>query len=175
MTDLTTEMVPGQDSQDLYRAEDAQAILGIAIAQHTEDGELTRTQLLEIAEELGISALTLAEAEQKWQLQQLEESDRTAFNEFRTQRFQSHLVRFMVINSMVVLVNLRVSGTVSWALYLLLAWGAVIGLQGWHTFQPNTHRYRQEFETWRRRQKLKRSFNRFIDWLLGTDSPPPGP
>ena len=170
MTELTTETSNEVESREVYRSEDAQAILQIAIAQQTEDGELTRTQLLEIAQELGISSMTLTQAEQAWQLQRLEKDDLQAFSEFQRQRFQSHLIRFVVLNVVLLLVNVMTTGNLSWALYILLFWGAALGLQAWHTLQPNNHRYRQEFEKWRRRQKFKKSFNRVIDWLLGTNN-----
>ncbi|NER84176.1 MAG: 2TM domain-containing protein [Leptolyngbya sp. SIO1D8] len=168
MTEPTTATVPGEDNPEIYQSEDAQAILQIAIARHTEEGALTRAQLLEIGEELGISATTLAEAEQEWQLQCLEKADLKAFDEFQKQRLQSHLLRFVVLNALLLTVNFMLSSELSWAIYILLFWGTAIGLQTWQTFQPNQHRYREEFEKWRRRQQLKRSFNRFVDWLLGT-------
>ena len=51
---------------ELYVSENAQQILQIAIAKETEAGELTRTQLMEIAAELNISSETMQLAEQEW-------------------------------------------------------------------------------------------------------------
>lgn len=167
MTELTT-MPPSQDEPAVYQAEEAQAILQIAIARQTEDGELTRSQLLEIADELGISASTLAEAEQQWALQRQENAALREFDQFQRQRFQSHLVRFAVINLALFAFNWLTAGTISWALYIFLFWGAALGLQAWQTYWPNTQQYRRNFEKWRRREQIKRSFSRFMDWLLGT-------
>ncbi|MEL6384446.1 MAG: 2TM domain-containing protein [Cyanobacteria bacterium J06626_18] len=168
MTEPITEVALGQDTPEIYQSEDAQAILQIAIARQTEEGELTRTQLLEIAEELGISAVTIAEAEQEWQLQRVEKADLQAFDEFQKQRFQSHLIRFVIVNVVLFALNYMAAGMVSWALYFFIIWSAALGLHAWYTYHPNDPRYRREFEKWRRRQQLKRSFNRFMDWLLGT-------
>lgn len=168
MTELTTTMPSNPDEPAVYQVEDAQAILQIAIARHTEEGELTRTQLLEIAEELGISAVTLAEAEQQWSLQRQESSELKAFDEFQRQRLQSHLVRFGVVNLVLFTFNWLTADTLSWALYIALFWGAALGLQAWHTYDANTPQYRRNFERWRRQEQLKRSFSRFVDWLLGT-------
>jgi hypothetical protein len=167
MTDLTT-MPPSPDEPAVYQAEEAQAILQIAIARHTEEGELTRSQLVEIATELGISELTLLEAEQQWALKQRESSELQAFDEFQRQRFQGHLVRFAVINTVFFALNWMTAATLSWALYIFLFWGAALGLQAWQTYWPNTQQYRHSFEKWRRREQIKRSFSRFMDWLLGT-------
>jgi hypothetical protein len=91
-----------------------------------------------------------------------------AFDEFQKQRFQSHLVRFIVINLVLFTINWMAAGTLSWAWYIFLFWGGALGLQAWHSFYPNSQRYRQNFEKWRRREQIKRSFNRLMDWLLGT-------
>lgn len=167
MTNLTTPMPPTKDEQAIYEAEEAQAILQIAIARQTEEGELTRTQLFEIAEELGISATTLTEAEAQWQLQQRENTDLQAFDEFQQQRFQAHLVRFAVVNLMLFGLNWLAAGRLSWSLYIFLFWGAALGLQAWQTYASNTQQYRHRFEKWRRREQIKRSFSRLMDWLLG--------
>ena len=168
MIEPMTEVAPEQDQQEIYQAEDAQAILQLAIARQTEEGELTRNQLLEIAEELGISATTMADAEQEWRLQRVEKADLRAFDEFQKQRFQSHLIRFVIVNVVLFMFNYMSMGSLSWALYIFLLWSGALGLHAWYAYHPDTPRYRQEFEKWRRRQQLKRSINRFMDWLLGT-------
>lgn len=168
MTESITEVVPEQDKPEIYQSEEAQAILQIAIARQTEEGEMTRTQLLEIADELGISALTIAEAEQEWRLKCVEKADLQAFDEFQKQRFQSHLIRFVIANIVLFAFNFMAVGTLSWALYIFLFWGGAVGLHAWNTYRSDTPRYRREFEKWRRRQQLKRSINRFVDWLIGT-------
>lgn len=151
-----------------YPVEDAQAILQLAIARQAEEGELTQRQLLEIGEELGISAATLAEAEQEWRLKRIEDAELAAFGDYKKQQFQSHLIRFVITNAVLLTLNYMTLGRFSWALYVLLVWSAAVGLHGWQTFQPNPLRYREEFEKWRRRQQLRRSFNRVVDWLLGS-------
>ncbi|MGF1457667.1 MAG: 2TM domain-containing protein [Leptolyngbyaceae cyanobacterium] len=167
MSESTT--VPSNPDQPaVYQAEAAQAILQIAIARQTEEGEMTRLQLLEIAEELGISTTTLVEAEQQWALQQRESSEMQAFNQYQRQRFQGHLVRFAVINLVLFALNGMTAGTLSWALYIFLFWGAGLTLQAWQTYWPNQQQYRRSFEKWRRREQIKQSFSRFMDWLLGT-------
>lgn len=156
------------DKPGLYQAEEAQAILQIAIARQTEEGELTRTQLFEIAEELGIASSTLVEAEQEWALKQKESTELQEFDTLLRQRFESHLIRFAVVNLVLFALNWMTAGTLSWALYIFLFWGGALGLHAWRTYRPNPQQYRRRFEKWRRREQIKRSFNRFLDWILGT-------
>ncbi|MFQ4135779.1 hypothetical protein PGN35_005615 [Nodosilinea sp. PGN35] len=74
MADLITD-AQARDGGFLYPAEDAQQILSLAIARQTESGELSRTQLLEIADELGIAPETIAAAEREWDVKKYEIAD----------------------------------------------------------------------------------------------------
>ncbi|MEB3267299.1 MAG: 2TM domain-containing protein [Leptolyngbya sp.] len=168
MTDNPSDASPVAEGQDSYGSEEAQAILQIAIARDTETGELTRSQLLEIAADLGISPQTLAAAEQEWRRRQAEQADREVFEQFRRQRFQHHLIRYIVVTVFLMALNYLAADRLSWSLYIALIWGLAIALHAWNTFQPSDYRYAREFEIWRRRQQLKRSFRRALDWLLGT-------
>jgi hypothetical protein len=168
MTERSADGSSSDPAPEAYGSEAAQAILQIAIAQDTETGELTRSQLLEIAEELGIAPSTLAAAEQEWHRRQAEQADLKTFNQFRRQRFQHHLIRYGVVNGFLMALNYLAADRLSWSLYVVLIWGLAIALHAWNTFQPSDYRYAREFETWRRRQQIKRSFRRAVDWLLGT-------
>jgi transposase len=167
MTDNLSEASGVEAEADRYGSEEAQAILQIAIARDTESGDLTRSQLQEIAEELGIAPGTLAAAEQEWRRRQAEQADLRVFDQLRRQRFQHHLIRYGVVNGFLMALNYLAADRLSWSLYIALIWGLAIALHAWNTFQPSDFRYAQEFETWRRRQQLKRSFRRALDWFLG--------
>lgn len=153
---------------ELYSAEEAQAILQVALAQKTDGDALTRSQLLEIAEELGIASTDLETAEATWHLQRAQQADRENFDQFRRQRFHHHLIRYGMVNIFLMALNYLGTDHLSWSLYSLLIWGLAIALHGWRTFNPTDYQYTQEFEKWQRQQQIKRSFRRAMDWLLGT-------
>ena len=134
---------------DLYPSEDAQQILQIAIARQTESGELSRAQLLEIASELGISEETLWLAEQEWLSLRGVAKDQQTFDEYRRQRFQHHLVRYIVVNLFLLLLNFLIGGSLTWSLYVVLGWGLGLALHAWSTFQPKGFKYEEEFQKWR--------------------------
>ncbi|NJL88077.1 MAG: 2TM domain-containing protein [Leptolyngbyaceae cyanobacterium SM1_1_3] len=150
----------------LYPSEDAQQILQIAIAKETEAGELSRDQLLEIAGELGITQATLVAAEQEWQQRKGELSDQRTFDGYRQQKFQHHLIRYTVVNVFLVALNLLMGGSLSWSLYIALAWGLGLSLHAWQTFWPSNFRYEADFQKWRRRRHLHQSFNNLLDRFL---------
>jgi len=152
---------------DLYASEEAQQILQIAIAKETESGELTRRQLAEIATELNIAPETLWSAEREWLALKSESSQQLIFNQQRRQNFQHHLIRYGVVNSFLLLLNISISGGIGFAAFFVLTWGIGLALHGLRAYQSSGYRYQKDFESWQRRQKVKQSvlgiFNRFLN------------
>lgn len=162
---MTNQIV---DQDTLYAAEDAQQILQIAIAQDIESGELSRTQLLEIASELGIADSTLLYAEKEWQLRKQDLVDQQQFNRFRRERLGRGIGRFLVVALFLLGFKLLI-GLWTWLLYLVLGpWALKLAWDAWSIFYPDESGYAQAFERWRRKKQLKQAANRFMRWLSGS-------
>jgi len=153
---------------DGYSQEDVQQILQLAIARQTNSEELTRTQLVEIAQELGISLKDLHIAEQEWFLRRDEDKEQQAFNRFRRDRLKQQTVRFLIVNTFLVLLNLLTSGQVSWALYVVLSWGVLMALSAWRLLQVDGPEYEETFQNWRQRRQFKTSVRNVLNrWMRG--------
>ena len=151
---------------ELYRSEDAQQILHIAIAKQAEAGELTRTQLYEIASELNIAPSDMQAAEQEWRISQGESVERQAFDLQRRQRFQRRFARFAIVTGSLMLLNLLLSSGLGWSLYILLGWGVGVALDAWKTFRLGGEDYEESFIRWRQKRQLKRSVSTLVNRLL---------
>lgn len=174
MADLTSDQYIS-NGEFLYPAEDAQQILSIAIARQTETGELSRTQLLEIAEELGISADTITAAEREWDVKKYELADQRLFDSQRRQRFHHGLSRFAIFGGFLLLLLGLTGGVGIWGglvkffLYLGIApWGLKLSWDAWRIYRPNEYSYRKEFQNWRRKQQMKRAVGGAMRRLLGS-------
>jgi len=156
---------------ELYRSEDAQQILQIAIARQTEEGELTRVQLYEIASELNISVADMQAAEQEWLTRQGELEERSTFIRFRQSKFQRRLVKYAIVNIFLLALNLLTTPGFLWSVYITLFWGIGVALDGWKTYRSGDLEFEEAFENWRQRQQLKRSVStiltRFNHWIAG--------
>lgn len=153
--------------QQIYPNDDAQQILRLALAKQDLDGELTRSQLLEIAAELGVNESTLRAAEAEWLTLQNIAAEQAAFNNYRRQRFQHHLVRYSIVNGILLLLDWQLGGIGFFSLTIASLWGIGLALHGWNTYQDQGYRYENAFENWRRRRQLKRSVSRLMDRVLG--------
>ncbi|HEY9641095.1 MAG TPA: 2TM domain-containing protein [Coleofasciculaceae cyanobacterium] len=151
---------------ELYRSEDAQQILQIAIARQAEAGELTRTQLYEIATELNIAPADIQAAEQEWLIRQGESVERTAFDLQRRHRFQQRFAKFAIVNGFLVTLNLLTGAGLSWSLYILLGWGIGMALDAWKTFKLGGEDYEEAFLRWRQRRQLKKSMSTLVNRVL---------
>lgn len=156
----------------LYRVEDAQKILQIAIARQVETGELSRSQLFEIAAELNIAPADIVAAEQEWQIRSGELVEQQAFDRMRYSRFRTRLIRFSIVMGFLVSLNLLTGGWFSYVIYYLSLfiggiWGVGIALAAWKTYGLSEEDYRQAFQRWRQRQQFKRSLSSWLNQRLG--------
>jgi hypothetical protein len=140
-----------------YSQEDIQHILQLALARKTDREELSREQLWELASELDIDYSALQEAEQEWLLEKENRKKREDFAIFRRSQLKHKLVRYVIVNSFLVLLNWLSSGTLSWSIYVLLIWGLGVSLEGWKTWQTEGEEYEQAFQRWKLKNDFKES------------------
>ncbi|MDV3347688.1 hypothetical protein D0962_07175 [Leptolyngbyaceae cyanobacterium CCMR0082] len=157
----------------LYRMEDAQRILQLAIEQETESGELSHQQLVEIAEELNISPAALQTAEQEWKIMKGEAEDHRLFQRQRIQRLQSQAIRYSIVIIFLVVIDfLTPGGTflghLGFSLYVALFWGLGLSLKAWRTLQTSGERYERDLNRWRRKRSMQQTINGVVNRFLGS-------
>jgi hypothetical protein len=140
-----------------YTQEDIQKILELALSRKIEQDELTREQLWEIGSELGINKESLAQAEAEWLNQKAIATLRLEFDQYRRECLKHKAVRYAIVNSFSLTLDLLATHHLSWSLYILLIWGLGLSLETWKTFNPSGDQYEQAFQSWRLRQELKTS------------------
>lgn len=146
-----------------YAQDDVQQILHLALARRSEGGELTRAQVLEIAQEMGISPEDLAAAEQEWLAHRGEFQEKQVFNQLRRERLKQSLIKYGIVNSFLVLLNLVTAHSLSWSLPILLLWGLWLALDAWKTFQLEGEEYEKAFQRWRLKKQLGQSIGSLAD------------
>jgi 2TM domain len=141
-----------------YSQEDVQEILYLAISRQVDKGEITRQQLLEIADELAIEIKDIEAAEKDWKESRIVGYKRQEFEQFRREELKQKTVRYVIINSFIVTINLISAGTISWAIYIILIMGLPLSLSAWKTFQKQGIAYEEAFQHWKIKQEVKESF-----------------
>ncbi|MGL5058465.1 MAG: 2TM domain-containing protein [Microcoleus sp.] len=150
----------------IYTSEDAQAILQLAIARREEAGELSRVQLFEIAAELGISETDILAAEQQWLVNRGEFQEKLAFNRYRRGKLRKNVIKYGIINTFLVLLNLVGSHELSWSLFILLTWGLGLALNAWNVYQTEGEEYEKAFGRWRLKKQVGESLGTAADKLM---------
>ncbi|MBW4551234.1 MAG: 2TM domain-containing protein [Aphanocapsa sp. GSE-SYN-MK-11-07L] len=138
-----------------YSQEDIQQILHIAIVQQVDTGEFSREQLLEIAAELGISPQLLQIAEQEWQQQQSLQRQRQDFDAYRQHQLRQSGIKFLIVNSFLVSLNILMGFGFPWSVYVLLCWGLGLSLKTWKVYASRGEDYERAFQQWYRRHQLR--------------------
>jgi len=146
-----------------YQTEDLQQILHLAIAKREEGGELTKAQVMEIATEMGITPEELEVAEKEWLLRKEEFQEKQVFDSIRKQKLKQSLIKYGIVNTFLVLLNLATAHTLSWSLPILLLWGAWLALKAWRTYQNEGEEYEKEFQRWRLKKQVGKSIGSLAD------------
>jgi len=150
-----------------YSQGDIQQILNLAIARQTrqQDG-LSRDQLMEIADEMGITAQELDEAEQSWLLNKDQQGLEQQFDLYRQQRFKRSSTRYLIVNGFFVTLDLLAGGGLGFSLYTIVGWGLGLTLQGRGTYGLEGDEYERRFQKWRRKRALKQSVDGIVNRIL---------
>ncbi|WP_413165770.1 2TM domain-containing protein [Capilliphycus salinus ALCB114379] len=149
-----------------YIQQDAQEILRIAFAKKEENGELTRTQLVEIGMELGISPAELELAEQEWRLFQQDSREKLIFNAQRRQKLRQDLIKFGIVSAFLILLNIVTTHGISFALSIMLVWGLFLALAAWRTYQTEGEEYEKAFSRWKLKKQLGQSFSTLAEKVM---------
>lgn len=152
-----------------YSQEDVQQILQLALAQQADGGEFSRDRLLEMAHELGISESTLHLAEQQWLGLQGENRDRQAFDQFRRSKFKQSAIKYAIVNSFLVVLNLLTAHTLSWVFWVAGLWGVFLALKGWKTYALEGEEYERAFSAWRLKQQIGQSLGNTLSRFLNPE------
>jgi hypothetical protein len=162
---MANSEAPNNDKQ-IYSQEAVQQILNIAIAQHAYEGEFSRAQLLEIADDLAIPAAIIHQAEKAWMASNDETQKREAFNQHRHSELKRKIGRFTIVNAILISMNLLMGFGFPWSLYILLCWSLPLGLKTWNVLMVKGDAYEQAFQNWYRKNKVRNVLNRWIDRLI---------
>jgi cation transport ATPase len=148
-----------------YDEESIQQILQLAIARHPQKTELSRSQLIEIAEDLGISPDDLHAAEKEWHLKKQTEAEHEAFQGYQQERLRHSVAKYLIINTFLLLINLWMNNTLSWSIHIALIWGLFLALQAWQAYHTEGEGYEKAFHRWRLRQQVGQSLKSFSQKL----------
>lgn len=159
---------PTPPAPNSYSQEEVQQILQLAFAKQEGLEAFSRSQLEDMAQELGIKPEDLKWAETQWQETQGLAAERQAFSQEQRQRWSQDGVKFTIINSFLLALDWFTSTDqqLHWSLVVLLLWGMGFSLKTWQTFQQMGEAYDRRFQNWRRRRQLKRSVKSLVQQAL---------
>jgi len=153
-------MTPMAETQDaLSTDEDVDEILKLALRKQGRDDFGLRARLESAAQELGISAQELTEAEEEYSFAK---KDRFEFLEFRRRQvreFREHFFAYIIINTLLVAINLMTAGTVDWAIWPILGWGVGLAFHAWGSLNTGSETFQEEFEDFRSRKNRRRKLD----------------
>ncbi len=150
----------------VYTQEEVQNILNIAIAEHTYQGEFSRSQLFEIGSDLGVSEAILQKAEQSWLLSSRDLAKRDEFKQHQYAQLQRKAGYFAIFNIAFISLNALTGFGFAWSLYILVVWGLFLGRNTWSVFSLKGEAYEWAFQRWHRSHQVRKAMTNWLDrWL----------
>jgi len=149
-----------------YSEEDTRRILQDALEHQSNESEFSHDQLVEMAEELGVSPESLAIAEEKWLGEKKFDEELLEFNRYRRQKFNYHLMSYGIVITFLFFINLLTSPEFWWQwsewwfLYPLLGWGMAVAFQFAEVRQTEGERYEKAFAEWQIKKQIEDSTKR---------------
>jgi hypothetical protein len=151
------------EQEKSYTPEEVQEILQLAIARSQDKEVLSKEQLQEIALELGIENRELEAAELDWRTNKLTNLQYRDFDLYRRRVLKQKAVKYLIVNTFLVVLNLISSGGLSWSLYIIFLWGLGLALTIWKTFFLEGEEYQEAFKNWERKYLLKNSVDKLFE------------
>lgn len=121
-----------QANTQRYSSEDVQQILTIAMGKASlSSAQLSAEQLREMADELLIGETTLRHAIDEWYTHKVKEIEK---QQQRKRFYRQELLPYLGVNTFLILLDISITGGITWSIYPLLGWGASLALgfvTGW--------------------------------------------
>ncbi|GEM_PF-530526 len=149
-----------------YSPEEVKAILNRAVELSTREEGFSRSQLFDMARELGLSEELVLQAEEEWLARGEEEEERRQFIAKQRQELREHLVAFVIVNAAIVAINLLVTPSFFWAVFPIIGWGIGLAFHAAEALPTSGPKFEARFERWRRKQRLKRQLKRSATSLV---------
>lgn len=142
-------------SERLRSDDDVDEILKLALRKQSGGDGYLRERLQAAADELGIPDTALAEAEEEYHAQKIDQQEFTEFKNRQRREFRQHLFSYFIVNTMLVAINFFTSQTVSWAIWPILGWGIGLGFHAWGALNSDSETFHEEFESFRRKKNRR--------------------
>ena len=118
MNSVNGQPINSRGGGSQYSVEDAQKILAIAL--NNDADTVSAAQLQEMADELSIEPSVLASSVETWQQEKSDEKEKRVR---RKAFYRKQLVPFLALNTFLILLDISLAGTITWAIYPLLGTG----------------------------------------------------
>lgn len=135
---------------------DVEQILKIAVRKSgITDDEALRQRLMAAGQELGLTEAQIAAAEAEYQTQKAEAEELAEYRAEVKKEFLEHFWTYVIVNAGLVGINLYTKGTVSWALWPILAWGIGMAFHAVYAFATNTESFQSGYSEWRKKRQRR--------------------
>ena len=119
-----------------FTTDEVDAIVRRALTGQRSEDTISHEELLEIAEESGISSENLQRAIDEHEREDALEEARAIWRDRRRRKFYAHLRTYLIVNGVLLLANLFTSPRYMWVVWPILGWGLGLLFDASEAFFP---------------------------------------
>ena len=136
--------------------DDIDEVLKIALRNQGRTDPGLHDRLMTTAHELGISETEVLEAEREYSRSKKERGEFLEFKRRQVREFREHFFVYIVVNTLLVVINILTVQTVSWAIWPILGWGIGLAFHAWGSLNTGSESFQEEFAAFRKRKERRR-------------------
>lgn len=136
--------------------EDVDEVLKIALRNQGRSDPGLHERLMTTAHELGIPETEVVRAEREYARSKMERTEFLEFKRRQVREFREHFFVYIVVNTLLVVINFLTAQTVSWAIWPILGWGIGLAFHAWGSLNTGSESFQEEFAAFRKRKDKRR-------------------
>ena len=150
-------------AESRYSQDEVNAILSRAIKHEHGRGELSHSDLLAAAREVGISTDVLEKAVSEVRVERQRTGEIAQLRQHQWRNFFRHLFVFLVVNGMLFALNRLTTPNFQWSLFPVFCWGIALLFHFMAVIAPNSQRLERRLERQRERERRRQMRKRIRD------------
>ena len=150
-------------AESRYSQDEVNAILSRAIKHEHGRGELSHSDLIAAAREVGISTDALEKAASEVLTERQRTGEIAQLRQHQWRKFFRHLFVYLVVNGMLFALNRLATPHFQWFLFPAFCWGIALVFHTMAVIAPNSQRLERRLERQRERERRRQMRKRIRD------------
>lgn len=154
-------------SQKVFTKNEVEKIIQRAIESSMGKGDsFTESDIMKIADEMNIDPIAVKKSIEEHELMSQFETAKRMWKRRKKQEFYQHFISFSIVNTFLVGIDMYFSGSITWSVFVIIAWGIGLVFDFIESFFPSEEKVEKGARKLMTKSKWKKFFELLIDSIV---------